>query len=354
MPIATRGTVKALDVSDLEALGPSMILSNAYHLSQRPGLEVIEAMGGVHSFMGWHGPILADSGGFQVFSLGARKFGPHGEGADGESPTYHVTYNEDGAIFRDELSGVTRIFSPEEVLRIQRILRVDVAMILDVCIPYPATRQQAEYGTELTRLWAERAREEYRNHPLPGQKMFAIVQGSVYEDLRKKSARDLVALDFGGYAVGGISVGESFKEKQKAWEWSLPYLPVDKPRYLMGMGMPEEIVAAVRAGVDMFDCVLPTRNARHGDLFIRTSSEWDWNHSFYKVLHITNEQYKVDQQPPDPYCTCLTCTRYSRSFVRHLFSVHDPLALRLASIHNLAFYLDMMRAMREAILSGRF
>lgn len=351
-PIATTGTVKSIDVADLGNLHPSMILANTYHLSNRPGLPVIEAAGGLHKFMGWNGPILTDSGGFQVFSLGSRRFGA---GDETKADTnFQVKFDSEGAVFKDSASGAVRKFTPEEVLRIERALGIDIAMVLDVCIPYPVTREVAERDTNLTLEWARRSLEEYKNNGMQGQKVFAIVQGSTYEDLRKFSAEETAKLDFDGFAIGGVSVGEPWEEKKKVLEWVMPYLPENKPRYLMGMGMPEEMVAAVRTGIDIFDCALPSRNARHGDLFVRTVSEWNFDGEFYKILHITNEQYKTDFMPPDQYCSCSTCKQYTRAFLRHLFAINEPLALRLATIHNLHFYLNMMEEMKREIQSGAF
>ncbi len=356
MPIATRGTVRSVDVADLKELRPYMTLANAYHLSLRPGLDVITAAGGLHKFMGWDGSILTDSGGFQVFSLGARKFGA----ADAENPekqSFTVTYDDAGATFKDAASGTEDRFTPEQVIKNECAMGVDIGMVLDVCTPYPTTHEEAARGVKLTLEWARRSEREVSSQKLVTSnkqtQFFAIAQGSVYEDLRRECAQQLSQMNFDGFAIGGVSVGEPWGEKKQAIEWSMEYLPEDKPRYLMGMGMPEEMVAAVRMGVDMFDCALPTRNARHGDLFVRASDAWDLHTQFYSVLHITNEQYKDDFTAPDAYCSCRTCANYSKALIRHLFAVGEPLAYRLASIHNIHFYLSMMAVMKEQINHGK-
>jgi len=357
-PIATRGTVRSVDVADMKTLAPFMTLANAYHLSQRPGMDVLIAAGGLHKFMGWDGPILTDSGGFQVFSLGSRKFGAvDAESAD-DKPAFSVSYDYEGATFKDGKSGKEERFSPESVIQNERDMRVDIGMVLDVCTPYPATHEEAARGVELTLAWARKSFEELKAEKETPQtkrtQIFAIAQGSVYEDLRRKCANELATMDFDGFAIGGVSVGEPWPEKKEAIGWSIEYLPEDKPRYLMGMGMPEEIVEAVKMGVDVFDCALPTRNARHGDLFTRKNAAWNFNEPFYRVLHITNEQYRADFSRPDEHCDCSTCTQYSKAMLRHLFAVGEPLAYRLASIHNIHFYLSMMAEIKKQIKGGWF
>lgn len=358
-PIATRGTVRSVDVVDLKQLGPCMTLANTYHLSLRPGLDVIKAAGGLHRLMNWQGPILTDSGGFQIFSLGARKFGAvEGEAADPTKPTFTVSYEASGATFKDAASGKEERFTPEQVIQNERAMGVDIGMVLDVCTPYPATHKEAASGVELTLEWARRSQTEARTQNTePREKrsqFFAIAQGSVYEDLRRHCAEELAKMDFDGFAIGGVSVGEPWPEKKQAIAWSIEYLPEDKPRYLMGMGMPEEIVEAVKMGVDIFDCALPTRNARHGDLFTRSSADWNFDKPFYQITHITNEQYKADFSAPDEQCDCHTCKHYSKAMLRHLFAVGEPLAQRLASIHNVYFYLSMMKEIKKQIKNGEF
>lgn len=380
MPIATRAAVKSLDIEDIKQLGVFILLSNTFHLFSRPGLEVIKKAGGLHKFMSWSGPILTDSGGYQLFSLAAKnklKVNPHhpptgGGGAkllnERAEQDYDVEITEDGAEFRDLKSGAKIFFTPEKVLEIQKILGSDIAMVLDVCAPYPISHQGAKEAMELTTQWARRARAaRVKSDPLAGglkvkSLLFGIIQGSVYQDLREQSARDLVDLDFDGYAIGGVSVGESWPEKKKVLQWVMPFLPKEKPRYLMGLGQPEEIVAAVKQGVDMFDCVLPTRNARHGYLYSWRSKKSPLHPpllkgergKFYEIIRITNEKYKKDFRPLDPACDCLTCKNYTRAYLRHLFVVNEPLAIRLATIHNLNFYLGLMRRLREEIIAERF
>lgn len=361
MPIATRGAVKTLDIEDVESLKPTVVLSNTFHLFLRPGLEVIKKAKGLHTFMGWQGPILTDSGGFQIFSLGARKRA----GAETEGL---VRLKDDGVEFRDTVSGAKYFFTPEKVIEIQRILGSDITMALDVCAHYPISHEGAEDAVRRTTEWAKRCREQRakslgqkKRRPSPSalrpaSLLFGIVQGSVYKNLRIRSAKELSALDFDGYAIGGVSVGESWREKLEVIKWTVPFLPEDKPRYLMGLGMPEEIVASVARGVDMFDCVLPTRNARHGDLFVRhrRRNPEKYPKTFYSVMHITGEKYRMDMRPVDEDCACVVCRRYGRAYLRHLFKIGEPLAQRLATLHNLEFYLQLMRDLRSAIRNGSF
>ncbi|MDO8505677.1 MAG: tRNA guanosine(34) transglycosylase Tgt [bacterium] len=405
MTIGTRGAVKTLAAEDMRDLGAPILLSNTYHLFVRPGMEIIKKAGGLHKFMDWDGPILTDSGGYQVFSLAGkkganyefransrianseiRKFGSHSQFAP--EADYDVRITRDGAEFIDRLSGRKDLFTPERVLDIQKIIGSDIAMVLDVCAPAGISKTEAREAMEMTTEWATRSARVHRQKFLVNSKdkrttnyslssdnlLFGIVQGSVYKDLREQSARDLVALDFDGYAIGGVAVGESQREKYKVLDWVTPNLPEDKPRYLMGLGQPEEIVEAVRRGVDMFDCVLPTRNARHGNLYVWKGANYEFRansrianskirklelHSqfapkkFYETMHITNEKYQADFKPVDPYCFCFTCTHHTRAYLRHLFKTAEPLAARLATIHNVTFYLELMRKLREAIMTGR-
>ncbi len=357
-PIATRGTVRSVDVVDMQTLAPFMTLANAYHLALRPGMEVLKAAGGLHKFMGWNGPILTDSGGFQVFSLGSRKFSAVEAESGDDKPSFSVDYDLEGATFKDGKSGKEERFTPEGVVQNERAMKVDIGMVLDVCTPYPATHEEAARGVELTLEWARKSEVELKKeNSEPKEKrtqVFAIAQGSVFEDLRRKCAEELAKMDFDGFAIGGVSVGEPWPEKKQAILWSIEYLPEDKPRYLMGMGMPEEIVEAVKIGVDVFDCALPTRNARHGDLFTRKNGKWNFSEAFYQITHITNEQYKADFSTPDEHCDCSTCKHYSKAMLRHLFAVGEPLAYRLATIHNIHFYLSMMAAIKEQIKAGTF
>lgn len=333
MPIATKASVKTLDSADIENLGAEIILSNTYHLLLRPGVGVIRRAGGLHKFMNWGGPILTDSGGYQIFSLAKQR-----------------KIKEEGAIFRSHIDGRQFTLTPELALQIQKDLGSDIAMVLDVCAPYPCSRREAEDAVRLTTAWAERS----INYGLRKQLMFGIVQGSVYKDLRLQSVKDLVDLNFDGYAVGGLAVGEPRKDMFKILDYLVPELPEGAPHYLMGVGQPEEIVEAVRRGIDMFDCVLPTRNARHGLIYVFKGKAENFRAGFYQTLHITNEKYKNDFSPIDKKCSCHTCQNYTRAYLRHLFSSGEPLGARLATIHNVHFYLELMRKIRAAIKAGNF
>lgn len=343
MPIATKGAVKHLLPSEVAAMGAQILLANTYHLWLRPGDELIAKAGsdGLHTFMDWNGPILTDSGGFQVFSLGARaeaRFGKNG-----------VTITEEGVEFSDPENGNRYFLSPEKSIDIQINLGSDIIMVLDECPPYPCTHEYALSSLERTTRWAKRAQEHFEQKmaEVPKAKrplLFGIVQGSVYEDLRQESAKQLLTLDFDGYAIGGVAVGEPREALHDILAWTLPLLPEDKPRYLMGMGRPEEIVSAVAAGVDMFDCVIPTREGRHGRLFVWKSESLDGE--FYEAINIQNEKYKQDFSPMDETCDCTLCTNYSRAYLHHQFKVAEPLAGRLASVHNLRFYLRLMQKLQ--------
>ncbi len=348
MPIATKGAVKHLLPEEVRNLGAEIVLGNTYHLLLRPGAELIERAGDLHRFMNWPGSILTDSGGFQVFSLGARaqkRFGANG-----------VKLSEEGVEFVDPISGDRHFLSPEDSIETQLKLGSDIIMVLDECPPYPCAWEYALVSLERTTRWAERCKKYFENQKLSLSQrplLFAIVQGGVYEDLRKESAKQLVELGFDGYAIGGVAVGEPRETLKDILEWTTPYLPEDKPRYLMGLGKPEEIVAAVNAGIDMFDCVIPTREGRHGRLFIwneqtELSNDKNASENFYKTINISNEKYKEDFSLVDPSCDCGLCSKYTRAYLRHLFTVGEPLAGRLASLHNLRFYLKLMERLREA------
>jgi queuine tRNA-ribosyltransferase len=364
LPIATKGAVKQLSSEELRELGAQIILGNTYHLWLRPGHKLVEKAGGLQKFMNWNGPILTDSGGYQVFSLASRR--------DKKSS---VKLSEKGAEFRDPVDGKKHFMTPEKSIEIQLSLGSDIIMVLDECPPYPCSREYALKSLERTTRWAERCKKYFdakinksstfplrtkvRNssklnfRPL----LFGIVQGSIYKDLRIESTKQLLALDFDGYAIGGVAVGEPREKMKKILEWVLPMLPEDKPRYLMGLGRPEEIVFAVDQGIDMFDCVIPTRNARHGSLFVwlaRNASRAKLalrsdagGKNFYEAINITNQKYKKDLETIDKNCDCYTCKNFSRSYLRHLFAVGEPLAGRLATIHNLKFYQDLMKSMRK-------
>jgi queuine tRNA-ribosyltransferase len=330
MPVGTQGTVKAVNQSFLENdIKAQIVLSNSYHLYLRPGTEVLEKAGGLHKFMNWSKPILTDSGGYQVFSL-----------------TELRKLKKDGVEFRSHLDGSKHFFTPEKVIGIERSIGSDVMMVLDECTPYPCDYQYAVNSTQLTSNWATLNREAFNNtRPLYGHKqyLFGIVQGSVYKDLREKSALDLNKLDFDGYAIGGLAVGEPTDLMYDLIDFTTDFMPENRPRYLMGVGRPENILEAIDRGIDMFDCVMPTRNARNSNLF--TSSG---------VLSMRNAKYKDDFSEIDSNCTCYTCTNYSRAYLRHLFIAGEILALELASIHNLHFYLDLVREARKMILEGNF
>lgn len=340
MPIATRGAVKTLSSQDMADVGAEIILSNTYHLLARPGDELLARHGGLHGFMRWQGPILTDSGGYQAFSLAHMR-----------------RMHEHGVTFRSELDGKEVVLTPERVIDIQRNIGSDIMMILDVCTPYPATPDEVKQGDAMTHMWAGRAKEYFdrmygkkKKRPL----IFGIVQGSIYPHTRRASAQYLTNLDFDGYAIGGVSVGEPGALKQKAIRAAVAHLPLDKPRYVMGFGKPDEIVRAVAAGIDMFDCVLPSRDARHGRLYVWKTRDRARLKSgtFYTTLMIKNEQYKEDDAPLDPLCDCSTCAQFSRAYIRHLIHIGEPLAMRLCTIHNIRFYLTLMKDIRRAIREG--
>jgi len=323
MPVATQGTVKGLTPAQLRDLGAQILLSNAYHLSVRPGSQLIREMGGIHEFMAWQGPILTDSGGYQIFSLAALR-----------------KITDEGVAFRSHVDGAHLFFRPEDVIQIQVDLGVDIIMVLDECAPGGASRDEAARAMQRSMLWANRCAQV----PIPDtQKMFAIVQGGMYPDLRREHAGQLVALDLPGYAVGGLSVGEDRDVTMAVAEQTATALPADRPRYLMGVGLPEELIRFVGMGYDMFDCVLPTRNGRNGMMFTSKGK-----------LNIRLARYASDRQPLDPMCGCYTCRTYSRAYVRHLSRCNEMLGGVLASLHNLYFYQRLMRDMRAAIRHGMF
>lgn len=334
MPVATRAALKgAVSTSDIENLDPQIILSNTYHLLLEPGLEVLEKTGGIHGLMNTNLPILTDSGGFQVFSLGKiRKI------------------EEKGVTFKSHIDGSKVFLSPENVIDIQDTIGSDIMMILDECVKSDAKLSYFKESVDLTSRWARRARiyfdEKYKNikkedRPL----MFGIVQGGTHKDLRRQSAKELVELDFDGYAIGGLSVGEPNEVMYDIVEHTLQYLPEDKPRYLMGVGKPEDIYEGVKRGIDMFDCVLPTRNARHGTLYAHL--ELSREKMTYDTIRIKKAEYKLDMKPIDETCNCYTCKNYTRAYLRHLFRVKEMLYYRLATIHNLAFYLKLVEELRK-------
>lgn len=321
MPVGTQGSVKALSPDDLEEAGVEIILANTYHLYLRPGHEIIERLGGLHRFMGWNGPILTDSGGFQVYSLSKLR-----------------NISEEGVTFQSHIDGSSHFIGPEEAMKIQRALGADIVMAFDECVPYPAGYEYVVKSVRLTSHWAERCLRQKRGK---NQSLFGIVQGGMYPDLREMSAKELVAMDFDGYALGGLSVGEERKLRLKVIEETMDFLPGHKPVYLMGVGTPEDILEAVISGIDMFDCVMPTRNARNGTLFTGKGK-----------LVIKNSRYADDGGPVDEDCGCYTCSRYSRAYLRHLFMANELLAYRLNSIHNVYYYIHLMEDIRNAIRQG--
>jgi len=336
MPVGTQGSVKALRQQDLRDIGASIILGNTYHLFLRPGDELIARRGGLHRFIGWSGPILTDSGGFQVFSLADR-----------------CTISEEGAAFQSHLDGTRHLLTPERAVDIQARLGSDIAMVLDECLAYPATHDAAGQSMARSVRWARRCRERLLvlresgaagvTISNPGQGQFGIVQGGVFPDLRAASAAATVAIGFEGYAIGGLSVGEPPETMYAVVEQTVPYLPADQPRYVMGVGTPLDLVECVARGVDMFDCVMPTRNARNGQLFTSQGR-----------INIRNARYAEDDRPLDPACGCYTCRHHSRAYLRHLYMAGEMTAATLNTLHNLTFYLDTMNRIRDAIAFQTF
>ena len=329
MPVGTQGAVKGLTHRDLESIGAEILLSNTYHLYLRPGDELIARRGGLHAFIAWRKPILTDSGGYQVFSLADRR-----------------TIDEDGVRFRSHLDGSLHALTPETAVDIQNNLGSDIAMILDECLAHPATHDAARRSMERTLRWARRGRDRFaalQTRVNPGQAQFGIVQGGVFPDLRTEGAQQTVGIGFEAYAIGGLSVGEPIDVMYDVVEATTPELPADRPRYLMGSGTPEDLVESVARGIDLFDCVLPTRNARNGQLFTSAGK-----------INIKNVRYAEDDGPVDPNCGCYTCRTYSRAYLRHLFASGEINASTLNTLHNLHFYLDTLRRIRESVTFGRF
>ena len=317
MPVGTYGTVKAMSPHELADIGAQIVLGNTFHLWLRPGLDVIGKHAGLHRFMGWSGPILTDSGGFQVFSLGALR-----------------KISEEGVHFASPVNGDRLFLTPEESMRIQSALNSDIAMVFDECTGYPATQAEAAASMRLSMRWAKRSKQAFRSP----NALFGIVQGGMYEALRDESLEELEGIGFDGYAVGGLAVGEPKEERERMLAHIVPRMPRDRPRYLMGMGTPEDIILAVNAGIDMFDCVLPTRNARNGWLFTR-----------YGDVRIRNARYRDDLAPLDESCACYTCRHFTRAYLYHLQKVNEILGARLNTLHNLHYYQDLMRELRAAI-----
>lgn len=325
MPVGTYGTVKGMTPRDLNEINAQIILGNTFHLWMRPGLDIMAKFGGLHQFMGWKGPILTDSGGFQVFSLGAMR-----------------KIKEEGVHFRSPVNGDKLFLTPEESMRIQTVLNSDIVMIFDECTPYPATHTEARVSMEMSMRWARRSRDSFDELGNTNG-LFGIVQGGMYEDLRDVSLEGLEQIGFDGYAIGGLSVGEPKDDMQRILAHTAPKLPQHKPRYLMGVGTPEDLVNAVGQGIDMFDCVMPTRNARNGWLFTRTGD-----------IRIRNAKFRNDESPLDASCSCYTCQNFSRAYLHHLDRSKEILGAHLNTMHNLHYYLDLMREMREAIEADVF
>ncbi|MGD8702471.1 MAG: tRNA guanosine(34) transglycosylase Tgt [Desulfosarcina sp.] len=326
MPVGTQATVKALSPEELTAAGAQIILGNTYHLYLRPGCDIIDRFAGLHRFMNWERPILTDSGGFQVFSLAKLR-----------------KLTEEGYAFQSHIDGSRHMLSPEKSVQVQTRLNSDIMMCLDQCLEHPATREQTEAALDLTSRWASRCRRFWNDHTDGRNRLFGIVQGGMFTDLRSRSVEALTALDFPGYAIGGLSVGEPKALMMEMGAHTLPLLPQDRPRYIMGVGTPDDLVEMVGMGADMFDCVMPTRNARNGQMF----TQWG-------TINICNARFREDDGPVDPSCSCYTCRNFSLAYLRHLYTAREILAYRLNTIHNIHYYLNLVGDMRKAIVRGRF
>lgn len=325
MPVGTNGTVKAMTPEEISNIGYEMILSNTYHLYLRPGHEIIKKIGGIHKFINWHNPILTDSGGFQIYSLASLR-----------------QISKEGVEFRSHIDGSSHFLTPERAIEIQIALGSDIIMVLDECVPYPSDREYVGKSLLLTTDWAKRCKEYFEKEK-NNQALFGIIQGGTYTDLRYEALSQLVKIDFDGYALGGLSVGEPKEEMYKILKEISPYMPEEKPRYLMGVGDLIDVIHAVEYGIDMFDCVMPTRNARNGTLFTSQGR-----------ISIKRSEYKDDSSPLDPECNCYTCKNYTKAYLRHLYMCREILSMRLNTIHNLYFYAQFFKKMREAIAENRF
>ena len=323
MPVGTQATVKTTTPEELKEAGAQIILSNTYHLYLRPGHELVKKAGGLHKFMNWDRPILTDSGGFQVFSLGDLR-----------------TISDEGVLFNSHLDGSKHLFTPEKVMEIENALGADIIMAFDECSPYPASYEEAKNAKERTTSWAKRCKATHKNEQ---QALFGIIQGNMYRDLREESVKEITALDLPGYGIGGLSVGEPAELMYEILDYTLPLMPVNKPRYLMGVGAADNIVEGIKRGVDMFDCVLPTRIARNGTVMT----------SFGKLV-VKNAAYKEDFSPMDPECDCYACKNYSRAYIRHLFQAKEILGLRLTSIHNIHYLMNLTKRIRKSILDDKY
>ncbi len=331
MPVATQGAMKAMSINNLQTTGAEILLGNSYHLFLRPGLSVVAKHGGLHDFMNWHGPILTDSGGFQVMSLSKL-----------------TTITDHGVWFRSPIDGSKHFFDPALVMDIQHKLDSDISMVFDQCIAYPADKTAVDQAMKKSMAWAKICRSLFVERS--GYGVFGIVQGGVHPDLREESAKSLLNMDFHGIAIGGLAVGEGQEIMLQTLAHTIPHLPINKPRYLMGVGKPDDIIKSVRAGVDMFDCVLPARSGRHGQVFIRgADGEYDFEN--YQSINIKNAEYREALQPLDQHCSCLACRDYTRSYLSHLFRAGEVLSMMLLTWHNQQFYQDMMRWLRRNILA---
>jgi queuine tRNA-ribosyltransferase len=326
MPVGTQGTIKSLTPEELLSAGAQIILGNTYHLYLRPGCDVIDQFNGLHRFMNWSGPILTDSGGFQIFSLAKL-----------------AKISEEGVTFRSHIDGARHLLTPEKAVEIQTRLGSDVIMCLDNCIQYPAEREHTRKALEITTRWAERCKAAWQGRSNGNGALFGIVQGGMFKDLREISAESLIPFDFSGFAIGGLSVGEPVEIMLEMADYTLPKLPHAKPKYIMGVGTPENLIELVALGADMFDCVLPTRNARNGQVFSQQGT-----------LNISNAKYRYDTNPLESGCTCYTCSNYSRAYLRHLYMAKELLAYRLNTLHNVYFFLNLMKQVREAIVKDEF
>lgn len=326
MPVGTLGSVKSVSPEELMETGAQIILGNTYHLYLRPGCDVIGKFAGLHAFMNWRKPILTDSGGFQVFSLAKL-----------------AKISQEGVTFQSHIDGSKHLLSPEKAIDIQTCLDSDIMMCLDQCIEYPATREQCRAALEITTQWAQRCGQAWQALQNGRNALFGIIQGGMFPDLRRRSAEELVRMDFSGYALGGLSVGEPLEMMMDIADFTLPLLPQTSPRYIMGVGTPENLIELAALGADMFDCVLPTRNARNGQMFTRNGT-----------INISNSRYKDDTVPLDPECRCYTCRNYSRAYLRHLYLARELLAYRLNTIHNVHYFLSFIKCLRAAILTDTF
>lgn len=343
MPVATQGVLKHVTTEEIRALGAEIILSNTYHLMLRPGSEHVKKMGGLHKFSDWQGSILTDSGGFQVFSL---------SGTENRSGKSLVKITDNGVEFKSYIDGSKHLLTPERALKIQHDLGVDIAVCLDQCVSLPATQKQLEHSVEITTKWAERTKKELnkikKNKPL----VHAVIQGGLDLELRKKSLAELASLDFDGYNIGGLAVGETSLEMDKMLQELTPLLPADKPRYLMGVGYPEQIIHAVKQGIDMFDCVIPTREGRHGRLFQFAKNKTLSQKNFYQAINITNSKFATSKLPINADSKIPALRKYTLGYLNYLFKINEPLGLRLATLNNVEFYLTLMAKVREEIKKG--